>query len=86
MSITINDMIRDIDETKQKIAVGHALIGFLRTRYVSRDGLPPQSQIAYDRSTVTEDVVYEVIGMLESKVEKAETQLQTILKEKVDDR
>ena len=85
MKVTINDMIIQIDEIKQKIAVGNALVGFLKTRYLSRDGLPPQSKIAYERSTVTEDVIHEVITMIESKTEKADKQLQTTLKEIIND-
>ena len=85
MKVTINDMITQIDEIKQKIAVGNALVGFLKTRYLSRDGLPPQSKISYERSTVTEDVIHEVIAMIESKTEKADKHLQTTLKEIVND-
>lgn len=78
-------MLVAVDEAKQKIAVQVALVGFLRTRYVSRDGLPPQSQIAYDRSTVTEEVVYEVINELEREIEKKQKELDSTLKEIVND-
>ena len=84
MNITVNDLIRSIDESKQKIAVKRALIGFLRTRYLSRDGLPPQSTISYDRSVVTEDVVEECILTLEKEVETEETALKATLQEDID--
>ena len=85
MKLTLEDMLVAVDEAKQKIAVQVALVGFLRTRYVSRDGLPPQSQIAYDRSIVTEEVVYEVINELERKIEKQQKELDSTLKEIVND-
>ena len=85
MKVTLNDMITQVDEVKQKIAVGHALVGFLKTRYISRDGLPPQSQIAYERSTVTEEVIHEVIAMIEDKTERASAQLDSSLKEIVNE-
>lgn len=85
MKLTLEDMMIAVDELKQKIAVQTALVGFLRTRYVSRDGLPPQSYISYERSTVTEDVVYEVINELERLIEKQQKELNSTLKEIVND-
>ena len=85
MKLTLEDMLVAVDEAKQKLAVQVALVGFLRTRYVSRDGLPPQSRIAYDRSTVTEEVVYEVINELEREIEKKQKELDSTLKEIVND-
>lgn len=85
MKITLEDMMVSVDELKQKIAVQTALVGFLRTRYVSRDGLPPQSYISYERSTVTEEVVYEVINELERLIEKQQKELNSTLKEIVNE-
>ena len=84
MEITLQDLLRSIDEQKQKIAVKKALVGFLRTRYLTRDGLPAQSTIAYDRSVVTGDVILEVVSNMESEIEKEEKQLQATLQETID--
>ena len=83
MSLTVQDLIKSIDESKQKIAVQKALIGFLRSRYLSRDGLPPQASISYDRSTVTEDVIEFCILELEKTVNTEEAALAATLEEDI---
>ena len=85
MPKTVESLFIELDELKQKIAIKKALAGFLRTRYMSRDGLPPQSTIAYDRSVVTEDVVFEIVGELEKESEDMETAVQAFLQETLDD-
>ena len=84
MSITVQDLIKSIDESKQKIAVHKALMGFLKSRYLSRDGLPPQSTISYERSTVTEDVIEFCILDLEKKIKQEEAALEATLQEDID--
>ena len=83
MEIKIKDLLVSIDESKQKIAVKKALVGFLKARYLSRDGLPAQSHIAYERSTVTEDVIHEVIVNLEKEVKQEENRLTASLQETI---
>ena len=83
MSLKIKEVLKSIDEQRQKIAVKKALTGFLRTRYLSRDGLEPQSVIAYDRSTVTEDVILEILSEMERTIEKEEQALAATLEENV---
>ena len=83
MELSIKDVLISIDESKQKLAVKKALIGFLKTRYMSRDGLDPQSYIKYDRSTVTEDIIYEVVRDLEKEVQQEEQSLNATLEEKI---
>ena len=84
MEIKLKDILVSIDEAKQKVAVKKAMVGFLKTRYLSRDGLDPQSYIKYDRSVVTEDVIYEVIRDMEKEIQKEEDSLQATLEEKID--
>lgn len=84
MEVSIKDLLVSIDEAKQSIAVKKACIGFLKTRYMSRDGLPPQSFIKYDRSTVTEDVIYEVVTEMEKEVKAQEQKLKATLEERID--
>ena len=83
MSLKIKEVLKSIDEQRQKIAVKKALTGFLRTRYLSRDGLEPQSVITYDRSTVTEDVILETLSEMERTIEKEEQALAATLEENV---
>lgn len=83
MEISLKDVLVSIDEAKQKLAVKKAMIGFLKTRYMSRDGLEPQSYIKYERSTVTEDVIYEVVSELEKAVKAEEASLTATLQEKI---
>lgn len=83
MSVTVQSLIKSIDESKQKIAVHKALVGFLKSRYLSRDGLPPQSTISYERSTVTEDVVEFCILDLERKIKQEEASLEATLQENI---
>lgn len=83
MSLKIKEVLKSIDEQRQKIAVKKALTGFLRTRYLSRDGLEPQSVITYDRSTVTEDVILEILSEMERTIEKEEQALAATLEETV---
>ena len=83
MEISIKDILISVDESKQKIAVKKAIVGFLKTRYMSRDGLDPQSYIQYERSTVTEDVIYEVVSDLEKEIKEEENRLQATLQEKI---
>ena len=83
MEISIKDILISVDESKQKIAVKKAIVGFLKTRYMSRDGLDPQSYIQYERSTVTEDVIYEVVSDLEKDIKEEENRLQATLQEKI---
>ena len=83
MSLSIKDVLVSVNEAKQKIAVKKALVGFLRTRYMSRDGLNPQSYIQYDRSTVMEDIIHEVASELDKEIKAAELALQATLQEKI---
>lgn len=83
MEIKLKDLLVSIDESKQKVAVKRALVGFLKARYLSRDGLPPQSHIAYERATVTEDVIHEVIVNLEKEVKQEENLLNASLQETI---
>ena len=83
MEIRIKDILISVDESKQKIAVKRAMVGFLKTRYMSRDGLEPQSHIKYDRSVVTEDVVYEVVSEMEKQIKEEESRLIATLQEKI---
>ena len=80
---TVGSILTEIDELKQKLAIKKALAGFLRTRYLSRDGLAPQSTIAYERSVVTEDVIIEVLSDMETLIETEEKQLMATLKENI---
>lgn len=73
------DIVKQVDELKQKIAVKKAMIGFLKTRYMGRDGLSPQSTIQYERSTVTEDIVHECVMDLEKEVDREEKLLKATL-------
>lgn len=83
MEISIKDILISVDESKQKIAVKRAMVGFLKTRYMSRDGLDPQSYIKYERSVVTEDVIYEVVSEMEKQIKTEEKALQATLQEKI---
>ena len=83
MDVRIQDILISVDEAKQKIAVKRAMVGFLKTRYMSRDGLDPQSYIKYDRSTVTEDVIHEVVSEMEKQITQEESKLQATLQEKL---
>ena len=85
MDVKIKDLLRSIDEDKQKIAVKKAMVGFLRARYLSRDGLPPQSSISYERSSVTEDVILEVVSDMERDIENNENSLTATLEEVINE-
>ena len=85
MSIKIKDVIKGIDESKQKIAVKKALSGFLKARYLSRDGLDPQARITYDRSTVTEDIIIEWINEIDREIQTLENTLKATLEEDVNE-
>lgn len=80
----VKDIIKGIDEAKQRLAVKKALVGFLRTRYLSRDGLDPQAFISYERSTVTEDVILEITNELEREIASEEANITATLEEGVD--
>lgn len=83
MDVKLKDLLRNVDEMKQEIAVKKALVGFLKTRYLSRDGMPPQSSIAYERSTVTEDVILDQTINMERDIERLEKKLEATLEEHV---
>ena len=71
----LKDIIKSVDEAAQ------TLVGFLKARYLSRDGLEPQSYISYERSTVTEDVIIECIREIESDISSSEKSIKATLEE-----
>ena len=76
---SLADIIQNVDESKQKIAVLRAIAGMLRTRYLSRDGLPAQATIAYERSTVTAEVIELVIYETEAAADKLQKEVDATL-------
>jgi hypothetical protein len=80
---TVENMLVEIDELKQRAAVKNALCAYLRMRYLSCDGVDAQGRIAYDRSTVTEDVIEGIAKELETEVSDIRKDVEIFLKETI---
>ena len=81
---TIENLLQKIKDMREKSAVKKALCGFLRGRYLPRDGHPAHMTItAEDGSVVSEDVLIEEAAALEQEAADIDAELTIILSEKI---
>ena len=74
---TVGDALNDIKDLQQRAWVQKAIIGILRSRYMTRDGVEqPQAHISCEGAPVSEDLIEEMVCELEegaAEMEKAAT-------------
>jgi uncharacterized protein YaaN involved in tellurite resistance len=73
---TVGQVLNEVKELNERIAVHEALSSYLRTRYLPRDSMASQAKLVCDYGPVSEAMVEEVA----QELEEAATEMRKSLK------
>lgn len=83
---TVGDMLQEISELEQRVAVQQQLVLILRSRYLPRDSSPdPAARIPCNGAPVSTDVIEEVVEELEDGIEEMRKAVNAFKAEEVQD-
>ena len=83
---TVGDMLQEISELEQRVAIQQQLVLILRSRYLPRDSSPdPAAQIPCNGAPVSTDVIEEVVEELEDGIEEMRKAVNAFKAEEVQD-
>lgn len=83
---TVGDMLQEISELEQRVAIQQQLVLILRSRYLPRDSSPdPAARIPCNGAPVSTDVIEEVVEELEDGIEEMRKAVNAFKAEEVQD-
>ena len=83
---TVGDMLQEISELEQRVAIQQQLVLILRSRYLPRDSSPdPAARIPCNGAPVSIDVIEEVVEELEDGIEEMRKAVNAFKAEEVQD-
>lgn len=83
---TVGDMLQEISELEQRVAIQQQLVLILRSRYLPRDSSPdPAARIPCNGAPVSTDVIEEVVEELEAGIEEMRKAVNAFKAEEVQD-
>ena len=82
---TVGRAMEQIQDMEERIAITRALIGYLRTRYLSRDSMMATSKITNKGKPVSEASIRVYVEELEEAVEEADRTVKHIERRELED-